>query len=214
MGYRGKTAEQAAARELRARGWMLRDIAQELGVAKSSVSLWVRDVRFESPAGRTGARSRGPNVLQRRKAAEVEECDAWGRALVGTLSERDLLIAGAALYAGEGAKGDGCVAFANTDPLLVGLFCRWLRTLFQVDETRLRCHLYLHQGLDLVGAVSFWADITGVPPNQFYKPYRAAPDAAVKTAKHRFGCISVKYPSTKTHRQIMGLVRALIARGG
>jgi len=35
------------------------------------------------------------------------------------------------------------------------LFCTWLRRFFDVDESRLRVHLYLHQGLDLDGASSF-----------------------------------------------------------
>ncbi len=46
MGYGGKVKEQLRARELRAQSWTLQDIATELGVSKSSVSLWVRDVDF------------------------------------------------------------------------------------------------------------------------------------------------------------------------
>jgi len=46
MGYRGKVEEQERARDMRARNMTLQDIATELGVAKSSVSLWVRDVPF------------------------------------------------------------------------------------------------------------------------------------------------------------------------
>jgi transcriptional regulator with XRE-family HTH domain len=68
MGYRGKTVEQAQARQLRADGWTLADIARKLGVAKSSVSLWVREVDFE-PQPRRPARKRGPNVLQRRESS-------------------------------------------------------------------------------------------------------------------------------------------------
>ena len=71
MGYRGKVDAQRRACELRATGRTLADIAAELGVAKSSVGLWVRDVEFE-PRPRRRARRRGPNVLQRRKADEME----------------------------------------------------------------------------------------------------------------------------------------------
>ena len=80
MGYRGKVAEQERARELRAQAWTLTDIAAELGVAKSSVSLWVRDVEFE-PRERTlsAARFRGANVLQQRKAAEITALLEEGR---------------------------------------------------------------------------------------------------------------------------------------
>jgi transcriptional regulator with XRE-family HTH domain len=48
MGYGGKVVEQQRARELRAQAWALQDIATELGVSKSSVSLWVRDVDSSS----------------------------------------------------------------------------------------------------------------------------------------------------------------------
>ncbi len=57
MGYRGKVKEQEQARALRAQNRTLADIARTLGVSKSSVSLWVRDVPFTPTlrrAGRTG----------------------------------------------------------------------------------------------------------------------------------------------------------------
>src|SRR5215211_8699287 len=61
MGYRGKVKEQEKARALRARNHTLADIAQVLGVSKSSVSLWVRDVPFTSSPRRYGPRrSRHP----------------------------------------------------------------------------------------------------------------------------------------------------------
>ena len=59
MGYRGKVKEQEKARALRAQNRTLADIAQTLGVSKSSVSLWVRDVPFTPTSDcvvRTGAR--------------------------------------------------------------------------------------------------------------------------------------------------------------
>jgi hypothetical protein len=44
-----KDEEQERARQLRAEGWTLRRIANELDVALSSVSVWVRDVVAEEP---------------------------------------------------------------------------------------------------------------------------------------------------------------------
>jgi transcriptional regulator with XRE-family HTH domain len=58
MGYRGKLQEQERARELRAQAWTLREIADELGVAKSSVSVWVRDVEFDPASRRSAATGR------------------------------------------------------------------------------------------------------------------------------------------------------------
>lgn len=155
MGGRGKVEERERARLLRGAGWRLADIAREVGASKGSVSVWVRDVPFDRPPpSRAAPRRRGPNALERRKRAEMEELLVEGRARVGTLSERDLLIAGAALYAGEGAKRDRQVRFANTDPRMVRLFCLWLRTFFDIDESRLRVAIYLHDGLDLDAATA------------------------------------------------------------
>lgn len=214
MGYRGKLEEQEQARRLRAQAWTLQEIADELGVAKSSVSLWVRDVAFDPTDRRsvtTGRRPRGvDHPLRRRKLAEIAACDAWGRDQVGALSDRDLLIAGTALYAGEGSKRDGHVGFANTNAGMMLLFCRWLRRFFEVDEARLRVKLYLHQGLDLTEATRYWSNVTGIPVDQFTKPYRAEPDGSIRHAKHVHGCATVGYSDSRVHRQIMGLVRAVL----
>jgi transposase len=104
MGYRGKLAEREQARRLRQAGLRLAEIAARLGVAKSSVSLWVRDVEFTPVPLVTVGRRRAPNALQRRKQAEIERLVAEGRARIGRLSEREFLVAGVALYAGEGAR--------------------------------------------------------------------------------------------------------------
>jgi len=49
-------------------------------------------------------RRRAPNALQRRKQAEIDRLLAEGRQRVGRLSEREFLVAGVALYAGEGPR--------------------------------------------------------------------------------------------------------------
>jgi len=133
-------------------------IAERLGVSRSSVSLWTRDVPF-TPGPDWGGydrSARGPNILQRRKADEIERLRAEGVERIGRLSERDLLIAGTALYAGEGSKADGSVSFANSHAGMVALFARWLRAFFEIDESRLRVRLYLHQGLDYETAQQHW----------------------------------------------------------
>jgi transcriptional regulator with XRE-family HTH domain len=77
MGYRGKVEAQERAREMRARNMTLQDIATELGVAKSSVSLWVRDVPFTPWKRRTGPRRR-PHPAHEAKLAQIAASDADG----------------------------------------------------------------------------------------------------------------------------------------
>ena len=209
MGYRGKVEEQIRARDLRARSWTLADIAAELGVAKSSVSRWVRDVDFV-PNPRRTARNRRPNKLQRAKAAEIERFREEGRERFATLTDEEFFAAGLGLYAGDGSKKGGSVAFANSDPALVSFVCAWLRTFFDIDESRLRVQLYLHADLDLEAANAHWSGVTGVPVAQFHKPYRAVVDETRRHSRHLFGCCHVRYASRHTLRRMLGMMEALV----
>lgn len=210
MGYRGKVKEQEAARALRAEGHTLADIAAKLGVSKSSVSLWVRDVPF-TPSPRRNGPHRRRHPQHEAKLRQIEELNEVGRTRIGTLSEEAFFVAGVALYAGEGSKTDGSVRFPNSDPEMVRLFCAWLRRFFTVDESRLRCRVYLHEGLDLEATEVFWSELTGIPRSHFGKPYRAVPDPSIRRNKHEHGCFYVNYSCSRTHREIMGLVRALLS---
>lgn len=210
MGYRGKLKEQEQARALRARNRTIADIAKTLGVSKSSVSIWVRDVPF-TPSLQLRGPHRRPHPAHEAKLRQIDELDREGKRRIGTLSAGEFLVAGAALYAGEGAKGDGAVNFANTDPAMMRMFCTWLRWFFDVDESRLRVRVYLHQGLDLEAAEAFWSEVTDIPRTQFRQPHRAVPDATIRHNKHERGCAYVYYSCAKTHRQIMGLIRALLS---
>jgi predicted transcriptional regulator len=210
MGYRGKLAERQQARQLRRTGLPLAEIAARLGVSRSSVSVWVRDVEFSAPVRPARGRRREPNALQRRRQAEIDRLVAEGQERIGRLSEREFLVAGVALYAGEGSKTDGSVLFANSDPRMIAFFCAWLRRYFEIDEARLRVRLYLHEGLDLAAAVAFWSGVTGIPASQFQKPYRVIPDPTIRRTKHVHGCVGVRYSCSATHRGIIGLVGALL----
>jgi hypothetical protein len=94
---------------------------------------------------------------------------------------------------------------------MTGFYGAWLRRFFTVDESRLRVRLYLHEGLDLDATVAFWSALTGIPPSQFGKPYRAVPDPTIRHAKHVHGCVTVSYSCSATHRSIMGLISALLS---
>jgi hypothetical protein len=191
------------------------EIAEELGVSKSSVSLWVRDVEFDRKARRsatTRAYPRGSDHPgRRRKLAEIERLRVEGIERIGEMTDRESLLAGLGLYAGDGSKRDGELRFANSNPTMVGFMCAWLRRHFDIDEERLRVRLYLHEGLDLEAANSFWSEVTGVPENQFHKPYRAVPDATIRHNKHEHGCAHLVYGSARIHREIMGLIHAMLS---
>lgn len=212
MGYRGKVVEQQRARELREQSWTLQEIADELGVAKGSVSVWVRDVEFE-PRPRNRGHPAGPkHPLRLRKEAEIERCREEAARSVGELSDRDLAMFALGLYAGEGSKTDGAVSMANTNPSYLRALLAWLRSSFDIDESRMRARLYLHEGLDLDAATRRWSDLLGVPPGQFQKPYRAVVDSTLRSRKHASGCATVIYSSSLLHRRVMARIEAIASQ--
>ena len=104
MGYRGKLAEQQQARQLRRTGLPLAEIAAHLGVAKSSVSLWVRDVEFSPLPRPPRGRRRDPNALQRRKRAEIDRLVEEGWTRIGRLSDREFWSPGSRCTPGKAAR--------------------------------------------------------------------------------------------------------------
>jgi hypothetical protein len=214
MGYRGRVEDRERARQLRAEAWPLQQIADELGVAKSSVSMWVRDVSFTPGPRNRGAPSQRLHPQHVARLAEIERLRGEGIARIGELSRKEFLVAGTALYAGEGSKTDGRVTFANSDPRMIAFLGAWLRKFFPLDESRLRVRLYLHQGLDLDAANRFWSVLTDIPVAQFGAPYQAVADSSIRSTKHPLGCPSVVYNCSRTHRAIMGLVEALLTCPG
>ena len=180
-------------------------------MSKSSVSLWVRDVEFTPRPRNRGHRSMKPHPLHLAKLAEIERCQLEGAARIGQLSEREFLVLGLALYAGEGGKTSGEVRFANSDPRMIVVFLAWLRHFFEVNEARLRVRLYLHADLDLDAAIEFWSELTGIPRAQFGKPYRAVADATIRRNRHIYGCPGVSYGCTRTHRRVMGMIAAVLS---
>jgi len=131
---------RAKARELRAQGLDYEDIAAELHVSKSSVSLWVRDLPVPERLSYEETRTRANEGVQKYWDAEREVRDAQrcaeqdaAAAEIGELTDRELRIAGAIAYWCEGAKSKPYrrqeeVNFINSDPRLILLFLRLLNS--------------------------------------------------------------------------------------
>src|SRR6185437_317974 len=97
------------ARDLRKQGLSYNQIAAELGVSKSSVSLWVRDLPRPAGLSYEERRQRSAEGVRRYWAKERPIREAQREAMrqaaaaeIGQLNERELHIAGAVAYWCEG----------------------------------------------------------------------------------------------------------------
>jgi transcriptional regulator with XRE-family HTH domain len=168
------------ARELREQGLDYEDIAGALGVSKSSVSLWVRDMPRPERLSYEESRKRSAEGARRYWAAE-RECRearrevtrAAAAAEIASVSSREILIAGAIAYWCEGTKRkphnpSERVIFINSDPVLIRFFLRFLGEA-GVDPARLRFRVHIHETADVSAAEEFWLEVTGAEPAQFQR---------------------------------------------
>jgi len=174
-----KTMEREWARDLRRhRAMSVKEIARIVGVPRSSVSLWVRDVpltagqleslRLRNPAYNRQLRGANRNAerwRERRRAYQEE-----GRELARRGSW--LVVAGVMLY---WAEGDKCCRHAarisNADPEVLKLFMRFLRECLEVPEQRVRatCYLFADHLERQYEIEQFWLDEFGLPQSQLCK---------------------------------------------
>lgn len=169
-----------AARELRRRGLDYNRIAAQLGVSKSSVSLWVRDLPRPPRLSYEECRKRHAEAVRRywdaERPARAASRDAVRLAAIaqaGLLSKREILIAGAIAYWCEGSKNKphrrwDRVAFINSDPALISFFLRFL-DVAGIERDRLIFRIYIHQSADVEAAETFWLETVKAAPAQFRK---------------------------------------------
>ena len=222
---RAKDDSHARARELREQGLDYEEIAGALGVSKSSVSLWVRDMprpdrlSYEECRKRSAEGARLYWEAERpAREAQREAVRAGAAGQIGTLSKREVLIAGAIAYWCEGAKSKPhkfCerVVFINSDPGLIKFFLRFLREA-GVESGQLRFRVHIHETADVAAAEQFWRDVTAADPVQFQR-------TTLKTHNPRtirknvgadyHGCLIVRVrQSADLYRRIEGWVRATV----
>ncbi len=174
---RAKDDLRSKAREFRLQGWTYDQIQAELGCSKSSISLWVRDLprperRDPSEQAKLAARKRWEHELAVRDQAR-QQTKAAAMRQVGTVSDRDLFMAGVALYWAEGTKDKSyarreTAIFVNSDPGVIQLYLAWLR-LLDIESERLRFRVMIHITADVEAAERYWAGVVGVDVATFQK---------------------------------------------
>ncbi|PAZ11864.1 hypothetical protein CLM62_33210 [Streptomyces sp. SA15] len=213
---RAKDDLRERARELRRQGWTYNQIQAELGCSKSSVSLWVRDLPSPEPkCTPEEQRARMNAGLARLRTSQEQERQATKEAAaadIGALSDRELFIAGVALYWAEGQKSKPyqrreAVLFVNSDPAVIRVYLAWL-DLLGVARERLRFRVMIHETADVAGAERYWADLVGIdtPTLQSTTLKKHNPKTVRKnTGDGYYGCLVIRVlQGAELYRRIEG----------
>ncbi len=175
-----KLIEKDASIDLRRKGYAINAIAKELGVAKSSVSLWVRNIQLTERQVNKLKLSPFTNIaIERRRESRLknenrkrQESISSAQSEVPILDAKNLWLMGVMLYWAEGGKTQRMVRFSNGDPEMIKIMIKFFKIVCEVPNTKLRGYIHIHDSLDHKAAEEYWSNISGIPISQFFKTYR------------------------------------------
>ena len=209
-----KYKEKIKARKLRSEGWSINQIKDKLMVAKSSVSLWVRDIELTTAQKNClSANGQMKEVVERRRATRLIMESAKRQIIIDSakneiknISVNELRLIGIALYWAEGGKTvRGLVRFSNSDFLMIKVIMRFFREICKVPEHKFRGYIHTHSHLDYKRGELYWSEISGIPLKQFFKTYRR-PSVASENKKDNlpYGTFDIYVCSTELFLKIKG----------
>lgn len=223
-----KSELKLIARKMRAKGESVKEIARKLGVAKSTVSLWVRDIilsveqienlRQRSIRGLERAALMGALIQKERRLNLIKEFKKRGASTIGKLNDREFLIAGLALYWAEGSKTKRSVRVCNSDPRLICIMIEWFRKTLGARMQDMKAAVginEIHREREEI-VKKFWSDITGIPLVQFRKTsFKKAKNHKVyENFNDHYGTLMVEVlKSARFYYKIMGLIEAMARQG-
>jgi transcriptional regulator with XRE-family HTH domain len=214
-----KPDKRAEARRLRSeRGMALRAIAEQLGVSKGSVSLWVRDIELtaeqqaellaKNPA--LNGQMLGMRVRRERCRQRRIEAQDHGRALArqGDPVHRG----GCMLYWAEGSKGRNTVQLVNADAGLLETFLTFLRICYAVpdDAVTFSVNCFLGNGITLEQIQHWWLARLALPHSCLRRAVVNRPSSASKRRKGNvlpYGTARLGVHSTFIVQSIYGAIQ-------
>ncbi len=170
-----KDEQKAKAIQMRKNSKTYSEILAVVPVAKSTLSLWLRDTQLSKPqaqrltAKKRAAQLRGGEARRQQRIATTRLIFDKAIKEVGTLSKRELFLIGVALYWGEGSKErkrpGTSIVFGNTDVNMIRVFRRFLIESLKVSPADIVYSLYIHENRrqSIDKDIAFWRTELGLP---------------------------------------------------
>ena len=168
---------------MRRRGRSYSEILSLVPVAKSTLSLWLRNVGLSSKQKqritekKRQAMKRGWETIRTRKLARVRVIKSAATSEVRTLISDPFWLTGVILYWGEGNKekpwsSSAKVAFSNMDLSMHKLFLAWIKKYLKVAGKDIRYEVYIHEDSDTYSIARYWRTNLNIQKDQLRIYYK------------------------------------------
>lgn len=201
-----KCAEKERAVALRRQGKTYGEILEEVSVAKSTLSLWLRDVglskRQEQKISqkRQAAQKRGALSQKAEKQRRLMEADSWATQYVSSALKDPLMLAGVMLYWAEGSKEYSwskttTLEFINSDAKMVQLYVVWLRQSLNIPMSEIVFTVVIQETYkkDVERFLLYWSRVVNVSPDSFRVFYKKGNTRTIRKniGRSYYGCLRV-----------------------
>lgn len=198
---------------LRKRGYSIKEVADNFKIAKSTSSLWLRDISLNKKAKERLARRKllsNYKTSLRWQIKRKEEKEMFRKKALEFFNKlkknkRQNKVYCALLFWCEGSKRvkEG-LRLINSDPLLIKTFISLLRKSFEINERKFRVGLHLHQYHNEKKQKEYWSKITKIPKKQFIRVYWK-PSAGKRIREDYPGCATIYYHDNKLAKELVAI---------
>lgn len=166
--------------KLRKKGASYNKICKELGIPKSTMHYWFRNLRWSQIIKKKLTKKAQRLATKRMRAmalANKKRWKAWrqqhrenAKKEFPVLKSNRLFVAGLMLYWGEGdSKLKNELRLANSDPRMIRLFNKFLQEVCKIPNKEIHLYLILYPDLSDEKCKKFWSEKTKIPLKNFGK---------------------------------------------
>jgi len=199
---RARVHSRHVAENLRRRGYSYNDIQNELGLAKSTLSCWLKDFPLTPEEKRCLKKRQDKNIsrgriktaaaLTRNRLAREREIYRSAKALYSTHAEDPFFVMGVALYWAEGSKRALQCCFTNSDEEMMGVMVKWSIKFLGLENGKITARLYTHRPFASENHEKIWSEIMNIPIENMKKTIYKPHTSLVKKRPNYKGCVRVE----------------------
>lgn len=196
--------EKERAIALRKKGFSYNEILKQVPVAKSSLSLWLKDLPLTKQEKDILRRRKNTNISRGRiKAAGVLHQNKLDRQkfllyeakkTFDQYKEEPLFHTGVALYWAEGGKRTDQFQFMNSDASMISVLITWLESYTDYSKGDLSFRLYIHKPYIHENCELYWKNQLRIETSQFKKTILKPTGFGVKKRPQYRGCMRLEVP--------------------
>jgi len=204
---RSLVQEKEMAITLRKQGHTYKEILAVVPVAKSSLSLWLKNLpltkaekialKDRKNSNISRGRIKVAGILHTRRLEREKNQLIEARAIFATYKNNPLFHTGIALYWAEGGKRTDQWQFMNSDAAMQNIMLMWLDKFLLLSRDNIRFRLYVHKAYVSENCEVWWQEILKVNQAQFLKTIIKPSGLGVKKRPNYKGCLRVEVRSSK-----------------